>query len=98
MIESLAHSSGETSKTRAEHIEAAAIELENLSRGPRGRYYLVCRLPSDEGARAEMEVGLRALLNTYKALVILTLTGDSKTSNVERRTYGDFVQMLPIKH
>jgi len=93
LIERFAATSGSTEKTREQSIEAAATQLRNVSR--RGRYYLICRLPANESARAEMVSGLNKLARDYDALVILVLLGDGGVENQERRRFGHLQQMLP---
>jgi hypothetical protein len=95
MIQSLVNSSGAPTLSRGESEYAAAIELEILASSGSGRYYLACRLPSDEKARQEMERGLDQLSEKYRALAILKLTGDGEASHRERRMFGHFNQMLP---
>jgi hypothetical protein len=75
-------------------VSLAAIELETVTKYGY-RYYMVCVLPTDPGARETIEAGLTALKKDWKALLILGIEEDRQTLLRETKDYGAFRRMLP---
>ncbi len=78
-----------------ENLTRAADALDTLSRGGRSRFYLLCRLPAEPQARAEVERDLQGLKATFKSLVILGLTDDPAQETREMKAFDAFRLMLP---
>ena len=93
LMDEFAGAAGAPDMDRGAKIRWVRDQLEPEDR--KGRYYLVCRMPSDPNVRRELEQGLQRVAEDYKWLAILKLEGDGSVAADEGGRYREFQRMLP---